>query len=223
MAEPRGIPRQGRSARVLVIDPHRLFAELLAAVLHTQHDLDCVARCFSAAEGRAAFASSSPDVVVIDSDLDGEDGVMLASDLVAQRPEVRVIIVAGDARTDALRAAARAGACAYLPKASPLDDILDAIRSSRVGTMWAPTSLILAATALDEEPVEDTLDLTPRQLEVLRLLGEGFAVQQISRRLGLSIHTTRGYVKTLLARLDAHSQLEAVAIAKRRGLLRTAS
>jgi DNA-binding NarL/FixJ family response regulator len=208
---------------VLVIDPHRLFAELLAAVLHTQHDLDCVARCFSADEGRAAFASSHPDVVVIDSDLDGEDGVVLASDLVAQRPEVRVIIVAGEARTEALRAAARAGACAYLPKASPLDDILDAIRSSRVGTMWAPTSLILAATAIDDEPVEDTLDLTPRQLEVLRLLGEGFAVQQISRRLGLSIHTTRGYVKTLLARLDAHSQLEAVAIAKRRGLLRTAS
>jgi DNA-binding NarL/FixJ family response regulator len=113
--------------------------------------------------------------------------------------------------------------CAYLPKASPLEDILDAIRSSRVGTLIAPAHLVVAATEELSVVDVDTADLTPRQHEVLNLLGEGLAVQQISRRLGLSIHTTRGYVKTLLARLDAHSQLEAVAIAKRRGLLRSAS
>jgi DNA-binding NarL/FixJ family response regulator len=208
---------------VLVIDTHRLFAELLSAVLHTQSDLECVGRAFSESEGRQAFLATAPDIVVIDTELVADGGVALAADLLGRRPDIRIIMVADIARADVLRAAARVGVCAYLPKASPLEDILDAIRSSRVGTLIAPAHLVVAAT--DELAVVDVdaADLTPRQHEVLNLLGEGFAVQQISRRLGLSIHTTRGYVKTLLARLDAHSQLEAVAIAKRRGLLRSAS
>lgn len=221
--QPRGLPRQGRYGRVLVIDTHRLFAELLSAVLHTQSDLECVGRAFSESEGRQAFLATAPDIVVIDTELVADGGVSLAADLLGRRPDIRIIMVADVARADVLRAAARVGVCAYVLKASPLEDILDAIRSSRVGTLIAPAQLVVAAT---EELVVvdvDAADLTPRQHEVLNLLGEGFAVQQISRRLGLSIHTTRGYVKTLLARLDAHSQLEAVAIAKRRGLLRSAS
>lgn len=223
MVDARAIPRQGRYGRVLVIDTHRLFAELLSAVLHTQSDLECVGRAFSEAEGRQAFLATSPDIVVIDTELVADGGVALAGDLLARRPDIRIVMVADTARADTLRAAARVGVCAYLPKASPLEDILDAIRSSRVGTLIAPAHLVAAAT--DEFTVVDVegAELTPRQHEVLNLLGEGLAVQQISRRLGLSVHTTRGYVKTLLARLDAHSQLEAVAIAKRRGLLRSAS
>ena len=220
--QPRGLPRQGRSGRVLVIDTHRLFAELLSAVLHTQSDLECVGRAFSESEGRQAFLATAPDIVVIDTELVADGGVALAADLLGRRPDIRIIMVADVARADVLRAAARVGVCAYLPKASPLEDILDAIRSSRVGTLIAPAHLVVAATEQLVVDV-DAADLTPRQHEVLNLLGEGLAVQQISRRLGLSIHTTRGYVKTLLARLDAHSQLEAVAIAKRRGLLRSAS
>jgi DNA-binding NarL/FixJ family response regulator len=223
MADARGIPRQGRYARVLVIDTHRLFAELLSAVLHTQSDLECVGRAFSEAEGRQAFLATAPDIVVIDTGLIADGGVSLAADLLGRRPEIRIVMVADVARAEILRAAARVGVCAYLPKASPLEDILDAIRSSRVGTLIAPAHLVVAATEEVSMVDVDDADLTPRQREVLHLLSEGLAVQQISRRLGLSIHTTRGYVKTLLARLDAHSQLEAVAIAKRRGLLRSAS
>lgn len=223
MTEQRAFPRQGRHGRVLVVDTHRLFAELLSAVLHTQPDLDCVARAFTEAEGRQAFLSSAPDVVVIDTGIAADGGVGLARDLLARRPDIRIVMVADTPRPDVLRAAARVGVCAYQLKASPLEDILEAIRSSRVGTLIAPAHLVVAATEdLGVQEVEDA-DLTPRQREVLHLLSEGFAVQQISRRLGLSIHTTRGYVKTLLARLDAHSQLEAVAIAKRRGILRSAS
>jgi DNA-binding NarL/FixJ family response regulator len=65
--------------------------------------------------------------------------------------------------------------------------------------------------------------LTKRELEVLTLLAQGLSVQQISRRLSLSVHTTRGYVKTLLVKLEAHSQLEAVLVAARRGLIAAVS
>ena len=78
------------------------------------------------------------------------------------------------------------------------------------------------AQAASTSEVSDS-GLTKRELEVLTLLAEGFSVQQISRRLGLSVHTTRGYVKTLLVKLEAHSQLEAVLVAARRGLIASVS
>ena len=210
-------------ADVLVIDGHRLFAELLSAVLRTQPDLDCVARAFNEAEARRAFATLRPDVVVIDTGLAPDGGVSFATDLMRMEPDVRIVLVDEQARPGLLRAAAKVGICAYLPKASPLEEILDAIRSSRVGTLIAPTDLVVRSFEDDLPPVASGSELPPRELEVLRFLEEGLAVQQISRRMGISIHTARGYVKTLLSKLDAHTQLEAVANAKRRGLLRSAS
>jgi DNA-binding NarL/FixJ family response regulator len=223
MGDARTMARQGRPASVLVIDGHRLFAELLSAVLGTQPDLDCAARAFSESDGRQAFRATSPDVVVIDTDVASDGGLGLAGDLLAQCPGVRIVIVAERARADMVRRAAGLGVCAYLSKSSPLEDILDAVRWSRAGAFIAPAHLVAAPDDVVRVEQLEGAALTPRQLEVLTLLSEGFAVQQISRRLNLSVHTTRGYVKTLLARLDAHSQLEAVAIAKRRGLIRNAS
>ena len=218
----RTIPEQRTKGHVLVVDEHRLFAELLSAVLRTQPDLDCVARAFNEVEARRAFATLRPDVVVLDTSLAADGGVGFATDLMLIEPEVRIVLVDEEARPGLLRSAARVGICAYLPKSSPLEDILDAIRSSRVGTLIAPTDLVVLSFEDDVPALSATSELPPRELEVLRLLEEGLAVQQISRRMGISIHTARGYVKTLLSKLDAHTQLEAVANAKRRGLLRSA-
>ncbi len=222
MSPPRGLSRAEHPLRVLVIDSHRLFAELLSAVLATQPDLTCAARAFSVAEGRAAFLVHAPDVVVVEVDVAGHDGIGLAATLLAEDPLLRVVMVTGDPQVGTLRAAARAGVCAYVSKAEPLEDVLGAIRSSRLGTLRAPADLVVAATFPDDAQPDHGFDLSPRLHEVLALLSDGLTVQEISRRLGLSIHTTRGYVKSLLARLEAHSQLEAVAIAKRSGLMPTA-
>jgi len=210
-------------SNVLVIDQHRLFAELLAAVLRTQPDLDCVGRAFTETEARRAFRTLHPDVAVIDTSLTADGGIGLATDLMSQAPEVRIVLVEERPHAERLRAAARVGICAYLHKSSPLEEILDGIRSSRLGTLIAPTNLVVRSFEDDDLPNPATSEFAPREREVLMLLDEGLAVQQISRRMGISIHTARGYVKTLLAKLDAHSQLEAVAVAKRRGLLRSAS
>jgi DNA-binding NarL/FixJ family response regulator len=222
LPDTRIMPEQRTRGHVLVIDEHRLFAELLSAVLRTQPDLDCVGRAFNETDARRAFATLRPDVVVIDTSLADDGGIGFATDLMCLAPGVRVVLVDERARTHVLRAAARVGICAYLPKSSPLEDILDAIRSSRVGTLIAPTDLVVRSFEDDVLPLPVSSELPPRELEVLRLLEEGLAVQQISRRMGISIHTGRGYVKSLLSKLDAHTQLEAVAIAKRRGLLRSA-
>jgi DNA-binding NarL/FixJ family response regulator len=212
-----------RTTRVLVVDEQRFVAELLAAVLQTQPDLECSHRAFSAEEARDAFAAADPDVVVIQASLGQSEGLALAAELLVLRPDTRVVITDGDSDYDSIFAAARTGVCAYLQTGAQLGDVLEAIRTSRVGTLSVPTHLVAAAIP-HPRPVDDgSHELTPREREVLGLLGDGVTVDRISRQLTLSVHTTRGYVKSLLAKLDAHSQLEAVAIAKRRGLLRSAS
>lgn len=220
---PRSAREQRDRGRILVVDEHRLFAELLSAVLRTQADLDCVGRAFTEDEARRAVTSLQPDVVVIDTSLAADADMGFLADLVRLAPDARFVLVEEVPCSARLRAAARVGVCAYLPKSSPLEEILDAIRSSRPGTLITPTALVLSSFEVAVRPSPEACDLAPRELEVLLLLEEGLAVQQISRRMGISIHTARGYVKTLLAKLDAHTQLEAVAIAKRRGLLQSAS
>jgi len=160
---------------------------------------------------------------VLDVDLPDTDGITLAGRLTAQYPQLRVVIVSAHVTPQTISRATECGACAFVPKNGSLNDILSAIRFSRTGTMSAPSSLLLTIAAAETgSPVTDLAGLTPREHEVLQLLGDGLSVQQISSRLALSIHTTRGYVKSILNKLEAHSQLEAVLIASRRGIIAAA-
>ena len=213
--------------RVLVVDDHRTIAELLGAMIRSQPDLDCVANVYSAddAEAYVRDAELAPDVAIVDVDMPGRDGLALAAALSESHPQMRVVIMTSHATPEIFARATAAGAAAFIPKESALDDILDAVRFSRRGSMWAPTELLqtLGQTQAAAASTGNDSGLTKRELEVLTLLAEGFSVQQISRRLGLSVHTTRGYVKTLLVKLEAHSQLEAVLVAARRGLIASVS
>ena len=213
--------------RVLVVDDHRTIAELLGAMIRSQPDLDCVANVYSADDAEAYVNSAEfpPDVAIVDVDMPGRDGLALASALSETNPQMRVVIMTSHAPPEIFARATAAGAAAFIPKESALEDILDAVRFSRRGSMWAPTELLQTLGQTQSATGSTTSDsgLTKRELEVLTLLSEGFSVQQISRRLGLSVHTTRGYVKTLLVKLEAHSQLEAVLVAARRGLIASVS
>ncbi len=212
---------------VLVVDDHRTIAELLGAMIRSQPDLDCVANVYSAdeAEEFVKNADCAPDVAIVDVDMPGRDGLALATALIELNPKIRVVIMTSHATPEIFARATAAGAAAFIPKESALDDILDAVRFSRRGSMWAPTELLQTLGQTQSAASSSVSDsgLTKRELEVLTLLAEGFSVQQISRRLGLSVHTTRGYVKTLLVKLEAHSQLEAVLVAARRGLIASVS
>ena len=211
------------TVRIVVVDDHRTFADMLCSVLSHQPGLTCVATAHDAANAELLCAAERPDVVVLDVDLPDTDGITLAGRLTAQYPQLRVVIVSAHVTPQTISRATECGACAFVPKNGSLNDILSAIRFSRIGTMSAPPSLLLTIAAADtDSAVTDLAGLTPREHEVLRLLGDGLSVQQISSQLSLSVHTTRGYVKSILNKLEAHSQLEAVLIASRRGIITAA-
>lgn len=207
--------------RILIIDDHRTFGELLSMALGTQPDLECVGVARNAQEGEAMALQLQPDTAVIDVEMPGMDGLELTRRLVAQLPELRVVVATAHNDPVFVARAADAGACAFVPKDGALDDMLNAVRNARRGSMNVPADLLLALHSRPQVPAprNDDSGLTPRERDVLEMLAAGLSVQQTARKLHISIHTCRGYVKSLLAKLDAHSQLEAVVIASRRGIL----
>ena len=215
---PLSFDSEVRTRRVLVVDDHRVIAQLMAAAVRAQGDLECVGHVQSADAAMRACLATDPDVVLLDIDLPGRDGLSLCAELVARMPDVRVVIVSASTDHATFARVRAAGAHAFVPKDFPLEDVMSAVRSARPGALWTPDGL---AAHLDEntEPAPDGAGLTPREREVLAMLGRGRSVQQISRELGLSVHTTRGYVKSILAKLGVSSQLEAVLTATGRGLI----
>lgn len=208
---------------VLIVDDHRSFAEALAIAIDMESGLRCVALAETAAEGLDAALRWQPDVALVDMYLPDDHGGGLVSRLRERHEDLAVLAVTAHADAATVAAAAQAGVCGFLRKECSVEDILDAISSagrgsltidaSTLGAMLAPRSGPPARTAAGE------VHLTPREHEVLDLLSRAHDVASIARRLGVSIHTVRGYVKALLAKLDAHSQLEAVVRAKALGLV----
>ncbi len=214
-----------RATRVLVVDDHRAVAESIAMAIDLQPDLRCVGIAATSAEARAMLLIKSPDVVLTDVRLPDGDGVDGARRLLELRPDLRVIVLTAHTDLDVIARAASAGVCGFLPKESGIGTVLDAIRRAGEGAMAVDATVLGAVLHRVQgearQPAEQLgADLTEREREVLGLLGQGRDPQAIARELGISLHTCRGHVKSILAKLDAHSQLQAVVKASRLGLAR---
>lgn len=211
--------------RVLLVDDHRTFAELLALGLDAQPDIRCVGHVQQADRAAEAVELLEPDVVLIDVHLGDDDGLDLAAELHRLRPELRIIALTASLDPVNVARAARAGACAYLPKAGALEDVLTAVRTAQAGRLVLQPDMVLDLVALERRSAERSGPrhsgplLTAREQQVLELLGEGLDVNAIAKRLEIRTSTCRGYVQNLLGKLDAHTQLEAVVTATARGLL----
>lgn len=209
--------------RVLVIDDQLLFAELLAAALDREPDLVSSGLATDVSKGVALCHQLQPDAVILDVDLTDGDSFAAASAILQRNPQTRVIMLAAQATTDVFERAAAAGACGFLTKDGSLATMLQTVRHARPGGLLVDPALVaeLASRRRELETGHQHIPaLTPRERVVLELLGQGKDVKAMAKELNLSPLTCRGYVKTLLSKLGAHSQLEAVAIATRLGLVR---
>ena len=206
------------STSVLVVDDHRTFADLLALALAGQPDLHCVGTAHSAEEGLALALSLQPDVVVVGVRLGSADGLEVTARLTAMSPGLRVIVLTAQATQALLERAVTAGACCLVPKNGSFQEVLSAVRSARRGGFVVHPALMrdISGTRQVTQPAPQ---LTLRERDVLDLLADGHDARAIARALGISLHICWGHVRSLLTRLNAQSQLQAVANATRVGLV----
>jgi two-component system, NarL family, nitrate/nitrite response regulator NarL len=207
--------------RVVVIDDHRTFTELLRFALDAAPGFTCVGVAYDLTSGLELVTRQEPDLVVMDYEFAGEDrdGVMATAAIRTRHPQVYVVLLTGHADGKLVQRAADAGASCVMPKDGALNALLDAMQASGPGGLLVDPALL--ARVNEAAAAEETIQsrLSPREQDVLAMLALGLKTSAIASHLGISLNTCRGYVKSLLWKLDAHSQLEAVAIARRQGLV----
>ena len=211
-------------ARVLVVDDHRTFAELLSGALASA-GMDAIGTAHSAAQAVAMAQDLQPDIVVMDIEMPRQDGLAATRRIREVAPDAVVAVVTAHRDPDWVVRAAQAGASAFIPKDGSLAEMIDVLSRVQPGQMLvAPSTFAGSAPRSSSEPGSRDVvpQLTRREQEVLDCLGRGMQVKAIARVLGITLETCRGYVKSLHAKLGVRSQLEAVVKAQQLGLLSSA-
>jgi two-component system nitrate/nitrite response regulator NarL len=204
--------------RVWIVEDHALFRRSLERLCTSDRGL-APAVSFANAESmltvlNASAATDRPDVLLLDVGLPGRSGLDVIADVHQKVPDCRIVILTVFEDETKISQAISAGACGYLLKTSRAETVADAILEAAQG--GSPMSPKVAASVVKllaklSHPVGPPVSLSPRELDLLRLLVEGLTAKEIADRLGVSIHTTGTHTKNLFSKLNVHSRAAAVA------------
>lgn len=206
--------------RILVADDHPMLREGLVAVLATQPDFEIVGEAADGAEAVRLARSLGPDVILLDLQMPGLDGVAVLTQLRDAGSESKTVVFTAYDTDERILGALRAGARGYLLKGASRAEIFSAIRTVHSGGSLlepAVTARLLDNIGGEGRPPRD--GLTPRELEVLALLSDGRSNREISEELFVTERTVKFHVGSILAKLGASNRTEAARIAARHGLV----
>jgi DNA-binding NarL/FixJ family response regulator len=208
--------------RILVADDHPMLREGLVGVLSTQPDFEVVGEASDGAEAVRLAEALHPDVILLDLEMPGTDGVAALEGLRDAGSEARAVVFTAYDTDERILGALRAGARGYLLKGASRAEIFSAIRTVHAGgSLLQPdvTARLLEHIGRNDEGARAE-QLTPRELEVLGLISQGLQNSEIAAQLFVTERTVKFHVSSILAKLGADNRTEAVAVAARRGLIR---
>ncbi|HTO44580.1 MAG TPA: response regulator transcription factor [Burkholderiales bacterium] len=198
-----------------MVDDHQVVREGLLAIVDYQDDMKVVGEADNGEQAVRLWQELRPDVTLLDLRMPGMDGVSVIAAVRAIDPQARIVILTTyDGDEDVYRGM-RAGASAYLLKDTRRDELLRCIRGVHAGETCVPPA-IAAKLALQIRGER----LTPRELQILKLMAEGVSNRTIGQKLFISEGTVKSHVKSIFEKLDVLSRTEAVALAAKRGLIR---
>jgi DNA-binding NarL/FixJ family response regulator len=210
--------------RLLLVDDGPLLAEFLGRVLPPGGCVQLRGSLRDPDEAAAAFDDGSVDLALIDIDRAGEEGIGWIGVLRKATDRARILVMTEDESAEILAGALGAGACGFVPRRMPSEELLRALRRAVDGELVIPVTELhrvirrLHRGGVDMTNAERIASLTTREREVLLALTDGLPTAEVAARLGISVMTVQSHVKSILAKLGVHSKVEAVTLAWRAGL-----
>jgi DNA-binding NarL/FixJ family response regulator len=210
-----------RQRSIVVSGTSATIVEALGVALTGLPGLEVLSTAMSESELLELVTALRPDAVLVYVPVLDPTTIEVVDRLKMHDPAVRVVMLAGRPSMQALAYAAKAGAAACLSLNSSLSDLAEAVRADATDIMLVDSASLFAFTEARELEGGERRNtaLTRRELEVLNVMADGSRPPVIAAKLGISIHTVRGHVESVLRKLGAHSQLEAVAMARDLGLV----
>jgi DNA-binding NarL/FixJ family response regulator len=205
--------------RVLLADDHQLVRSGLAALLTGSDDIEVVGTASNGMEAVELARDTSPDVVLMDLVMPGMDGVEATQRLVADQPQVQVVVLTSFSDQERILAALDAGAVGYLLKDVDPAELVRGVRAAARGEspLHPKAARSLLSSRTENRPAERTnVELTPREAEVLNLLRQGLANKQIARALGISQATVKAHLTSVFQRIGVTDRVQAAVWAERR-------
>jgi DNA-binding NarL/FixJ family response regulator len=209
--------------KILVVDDHPVVRDGLTAILGTQADFEIVGEASNGEEAIHLAKELQPDVILLDLEMPGSDGVDTLRKLRVHQPEVNTLVFTAFDTDDRILSAIRAGAQGYLLKGVPREDLFKAVRViSSGGSLLQPvvaSKLLQHVSTPRDEKLNGLESLTEREMEVLKLLGAGKTNKEIATILFISERTVKFHVSSILKKLDVGNRTEAVSLAAHHGLI----
>ena len=211
--------------RILLADDHQLVREGVAGLLLTQPDLEVVGEASSGEEALNKARKLLPDVILMDIQMPGGDGITATRLITAEMPVTRVLMLTASEDNQDLYQAIKNGAHGYLLKNLSADELFSAVRGVHHGDV--PMSRQTAGRILSDDaftapsgsPRQGLAALTAREQEVLQLVGQGLTNRVIARALYITDNTVKIHLRNILEKLHLHNRVQAATYAQREGLL----
>jgi DNA-binding NarL/FixJ family response regulator len=208
--------------RVMVVDDHPMWRDAVERDLQAA-GFEVVGVAANGDEALARFPAARPNVLVLDLQIPGPNGVEVTAEVLRQDPAARVLILSASGEQADVLDAVKAGATGYLVKSASREELLAAVRRVAAGdTVFTPglAGLVLGEfrRMLDPDAAPDHPELTDRETEVLKMVAKGMSYKQIAERLVISHRTVQNHVQNTLRKLQMHNRVELTRYAIEQGL-----
>jgi DNA-binding NarL/FixJ family response regulator len=202
-----------RRIRILLADDHIAIRMGLITAISDAPDMEVVADVEDGSEALEAFRQQRPDVTVLDLRMHGMGGVETIRALRAENSAAKILVYSNHAKGEEIYQALRAGASGFVVKEMALEKLLDAIRAVNSGDQYVPPQI---ATRLGERMIAQ---LSPREMDVLKLVAKGLSNKEIATQLGLVVGTVKIHVANIFSKLGVSDRTQALVISVKRGII----